>query len=123
MKNEIIINLENELKNAMLNSDIKKLNELISDELVFVSPVGIVVTKEMDLDAHKNKIQKITKLEQSEQNIKLKDNLAIVTVKAKIEGTFLDENISGEYNYLRIWEKKNNKYQIIAGSVNKIRNI
>lgn len=116
MRNEII-KLEEELRLAMLSSDVKKLDELIADSLLFVAPNGQIATKQMDLDAHKSGLQKMTKLIQSDQTIEIHENTAIVTVKAEIEGTFGEASINGIYRYLRVWQKINDKFQIIAGSV------
>lgn len=116
MKNEII-KLEEELRQAMLAGDVEKLDDLIADSLLFIAPNGIIATKHMDLGAHKSGIQKMTKLSPSEQQIETYDNLAIVTVKMQIEGTYGGINISGDYRYIRTWSKIDNRWKIIAGSV------
>ncbi len=54
-----IIKLEEELRNAMLTSDVKKLDELIDDALIFSTPDGKIATKQMDLEAYQSKAQKI----------------------------------------------------------------
>lgn len=115
-----IMDLEEKLRLAMIASDVEVLNELIDDSLIFVTPDGNIATKDMDLQAHKNKIQKITKLEQSEQKIEMHDNFAVVTVKAGIKGTFAQQPIDGNYRYLRIWGNKNGNWKIVAGSVNTL---
>lgn len=116
MKEEII-KLEEELRLAMLASDVEKLDELISDSLMFIAPNGIVATKQMDLDIHRSGAQKMTKLTPSEQKIQFFDNCAIVTVKMEVEGIIGESHISRDYRYTRTWAKINNKWQIIAGAV------
>lgn len=118
--NEEIIKLEEELRLAMLVSDVEKLDKLISDSLIFIAPNGTVATKQMDLDVHKSGIQKMTKLTQSEQKIQVFDNCAIVTVKMELEGTIGEANISGNYRYIRTWAKTNTSWQVIAGAVVQI---
>lgn len=115
-----IIKLEEDLRQAMLTNDIFALNKLIDDSLIFIAPNGMVATKQMDLDAHRNKIQKMTELSPSEQQIKIHENFAIVTVKMKITGTYSDFDISGDYRYMRIWKKINDTWKIISGSVVKV---
>ena len=119
MEQEIII-LEEDLRLAMLNNDVKKLDELIHNNLSFISPDGAIATKEMDLAAHRNKIQIMSELVPSEQVIKFEKNIAIVTVKMEITGTYGTFDISGNYRYLRIWSKFDDKWQIISGAVVKI---
>lgn len=112
--------LEEELRLAMLDNNVSKLDELINDSLVFTTPDGNVATKNMDLEAHRNKTQKMSELTPSDQNIKVYDNSAVVTVRMKITGTFNGIDISGLYQYLRVWQKTNEKWSIIAGSVTKV---
>ena len=54
MKNKII-ELEERLRLAMLNSDVATLDELISPNLLFTNHLGVLVSKEDDLSAHANK--------------------------------------------------------------------
>jgi len=115
-----IIKLEEELRQAMLNNNVEKLDELIDDSLVFMIPDGNVATKQMDLLAHRDKIQKISELTASEQIIKFHENFAVVTVKVKLAGIYGKIDISGKYRYLRIWKKISNNWKIVAGSVTQI---
>lgn len=115
-----IIKLEEELRQAMLTNDVEVLDKLIVDSLVFTTPDGNIATKEMDLAAHKAKLQSMSELELSERTIKIYDNSAVVTVKADIKGYFGEMDISGSYRYIRVWSKINSQWQIIAGSVVKI---
>lgn len=113
----VIIKLEEELRLAMLHNDVKKLDELIDDSLVFTTPNGGVVTKQMDLDAHRAKIQTMTSMSASEQIIQTYESCAVVSVKMEIEGMYNETSISGSYRYLRVWSKINDRYKVIAGSV------
>lgn len=119
---EKIINLEEELRLAMLLNDVKKLDELIADSLVFVLPNGVVATKQMDLESRKSGFTKMTKLSSSEQQIEVQNDFAVVTVKMELEGFYGDMIIDGNYRYIRTWAKINDKYQIISGSVVYIPN-
>ena len=117
---ETIIKLEEALRLAMLTNDVEKLDELISASLLFVTPNGVVANKEMDLEAHRARLQKMTKLEPYEQDIKMHDNLAVVTVKMELMGTYGDFDISGNYRYIRTWAKNNERWQVVAGAVVQI---
>lgn len=120
MKKEII-EKEEELRLAMIASDVEKLDELIDDSLVFVMPDGNLGTKQMDLAAHNSKLQKISEMTQSEQIINIYDKSAIVNVKANLVGTYGDIPITGTYRYTRVWTKINDKFKIVAGSVTLIK--
>lgn len=115
-----ILTLEEELRQAMLANNVKILDELISDSLIFVAPDGNLVTKTMDLETHRNKLQIMKKLEPSEQKVVLYSGFAVVTVQMSIEGQFLGQDISGKYRYLRIWAKEEEKLRVVSGSVTRI---
>ena len=112
--------LEEKLRKAMQDNDAETLEELISDELIFVAPAGEIITKQMDLQCHKSGIQRTSKLTPSEQTIKINGDNAIVTVKMHILGAYDGVDISGSYRYLRVWQNTNSKWQIIAGSATQI---
>lgn len=113
---EIIVKLEEDLRQAMLVNDVAKLDELIADSLVFVLPNGVVANKQMDLDSRKSGFTKMTKLSPSEQQIEIQDNFAVVTVKMDLEGTYGDMVIDGNYRYIRTWTEINDKFQIVSGA-------
>lgn len=119
---EKVKNLEEELRQAMLTNDVKKLDELIADSLVFVLPNGVVATKQMDLDSRKSGFTNMTKLSPSEQQIEIQDNFAVVTVKMELAGFYGDMKIDGNYRYIRTWTRIDDKYQIISGAAIYIPN-
>ncbi|UZJ63148.1 DUF4440 domain-containing protein [Sphingobacterium sp. KU25419] len=49
-----ILNQENKLYGAIKESNIKVLEELLHDDLLFVIPNGDVITKEMDLQSYRD---------------------------------------------------------------------
>ena len=121
MKNANILDLEEKLRLAMLESDVAVLDELISDTLIFTAPTGDVINKQMDLDAHRSGIQKMTKLEPIEQHIQLNGNFAVVAVKVLLEGTFDGVPIDGTYCYTRVWADSQGHWQVVAGHVSRVQ--
>ncbi|MGD9580412.1 MAG: nuclear transport factor 2 family protein [Vampirovibrionia bacterium] len=115
MPEKVIIQLEEDLRSAMLTSNTTKLDELIADTLIFTIPDGSVMGKEDDIKFHKTGIQKLYKLDHYDQTTTILNDIAIVTTKTLIEGTINNNDISGKYCYTRIWKIINNKWQIIAG--------
>lgn len=117
---ETIVKLEEELRHAMIQNDTLKLDELISDSLVFTLPNGQIAYKSDDLDVHSKKLQKISELTYSERIIKTFGQFAVVNVKADIKGDFMGQPLDGSYRYTRIWAKEDELLKIIAGSVTLI---
>jgi len=112
---------EEELRKAMLNSDLSKLDELISDDLIFTLPTGDVASKEMDIAAHKSGIQKLTELQCLKSEIRVFENVVIVASKMQLKGTYGDHKIDGDYSYTRVWSQEREEWKVIGGQVAPIQ--
>ena len=114
-ENESIIQaLESRLQNAMLNSNVDELNELLADDLIFTNHVGHLMTKWDDLNMHKFGILKIKKIELANLNIKLLNGVALVNTEARIRGIFNNQTSENKFRFSRIWSKNsNNMWQVV----------
>ena len=119
--NEIIENLEEKLRQAMLASDVVMLEQLIADDLIFTVPTGDVLTKEMDLEAHRSGVQKISHLELLKRTIRYHKHFAIVAAKMKLEGRYNDVSIDGSYSYTRVWAQVGDSWKVVGGQASLIQ--
>lgn len=117
---EAIAQLEEQLRQAMLSSDFAALDDLIADDLVFTLPNGALASKQMDLDAHRSGIQKLTGVDFRERQVQIYDRVAIVTVKTDLAGTYEGADITGTYRYTRVWAQPQGRWQIVAGHVSRV---
>lgn len=115
-KKEQIISSELKLLAAMKNSDVKQLDELLHEELLFHIPNGQVITKAMDLDAHRSGVMHIYALLPSEQVIHVLEDTAVVSVKMELKGKYIDQPIDAAFRYIRVWKLVNDSWKVIAGS-------
>jgi ketosteroid isomerase-like protein len=112
---EQIIEKEKSLLNAMLTSDVKVLDDLIADDLIFTDHTGRVVNKSEDLEAHRSGSLHIESIVPNEQVIKIYDNTAIVSVLMQIKGQYLRQPFEGKIRYTRVWINIDNAWKIVAG--------
>ncbi|ABZ95749.1 Conserved hypothetical protein [Leptospira biflexa serovar Patoc strain 'Patoc 1 (Ames)'] len=115
-----IESLEKQLIEAIKKSDIPFLESVIHEDLRFIAPNGLIVTKEMDLDSHKNKTMLVESIVSKLEEIQIINDTAIVLIVYDTKGTMLGNPIEGRFRYLRVWKQFSNGYQIIAGSCIKI---
>ncbi|MGV3686598.1 MAG: nuclear transport factor 2 family protein [Daejeonella sp.] len=106
--------LEEELRLAMLGSDVLKLDSLISDNLIFTDHSGSIYTKEMDLHNHQSGNLKIDALYPQDQKIDLYYSTAIVSVLMRINGSFTGEEFNVNNRYTRVWVKQDGMWKIVA---------
>ncbi len=111
-----IIRSEELLIKAMIESDVERLDQMICDELQFVLPNGVVVTKQMDLENHRLKKIKIKNINVIERSVELSGTIASVATKAKLSGSFEGNEFEGTFLYLRNWIKVHEEWKIFSGS-------
>lgn len=117
---EQIIKVENTLIEAMKISDIDALNELLHDDLLFITPDGQTITKKMDLDSHQSRTMIIEKIISTIEKINLIEDIAIVTIVIDTKGTMLGQPIEGKFRYIRFWKLFENELRVIGGSCTQI---
>ncbi|MEM1505577.1 nuclear transport factor 2 family protein [Domibacillus sp. 8LH] len=71
MEKTLVVKHEEMLRQAMLTSNVKALNELIDHDLIFVNHFGQILTKEADLEAHRSGVLNFTAITVMEQRVKL----------------------------------------------------
>ncbi|MBD1919339.1 nuclear transport factor 2 family protein [Phormidium sp. FACHB-77] len=121
MESGLIEDLEEKLRQAMLNSDITVLDDLIADDLVWTMHTGVVSNKEQDLEAHRSGIFRFTKLDISDRQIHpFSCDCVVVTLKAEIGGILNSQAFSEDYRFTRVWLQRNNRWQIAAGHVSQL---
>ncbi len=117
---DTIVKIENELLSAMKNCDVKKLDELLHEDLFFIVPNGQTITKDIDLETYSSGNMKITEIKPSKQKISLIGDNAIVSVIIDMKGNYFDYSIDGTYKIIRIWKSFSREWKVIAGSSTKL---
>ncbi len=108
------------LRQAQLASDVRILDRLLDDALVFTGPKGAVYGKKDDLDAHRHGVIRITRLEPSEERIQRFGHIAVVSVRMEMSGTFEGEAFAGPFRYTRVWRADADGWRVVAGHVSGV---
>jgi ketosteroid isomerase-like protein len=107
---------EEQLRLAMLASDVQALDALIAPDLVFTTHFGSVITKQEDLAAHQSGTLKFHSIVLSEQRILALGAAVYVSVRAKVTGTYGGAPFQNDLRFSRIWQRnENSTWQIAAG--------
>ena len=110
-----IIKCEESLLRAMKNSDVKVLDELIHNDLIFNIPTGDIVTKNMDLDTYKSETV-LENVDCLDRKVQIFENTAIVSTIIYMKGTYGGMNIDTKIRFFRTWKKFGEQWKIIGGS-------
>ncbi|WP_062224385.1 nuclear transport factor 2 family protein [Aureimonas sp. D3] len=115
-----ILACEEKLRTAMIAGDVETLSELIDDDLVFTGPMGNVMTKEEDLEAHRSRVLCIQRLDLFETAFHPLHEIIVVTTKARLEAIYDQNPVSGTFAYTRIWHQDEHGWRISAGHCSRI---
>jgi hypothetical protein len=111
-----IIEIEERLRKAMLNSDVAELDALIAPELIFTSYLGQLVGKQQDLAIHQSGTLKFRALTPSERHVQLNEGFSVVSVRMYLLGSYEDTTIDVNIRYTRVWSITSaGSLQIVAG--------
>ena len=114
-----IIVCEEFLRTAMLSSDVEQLDELIADDLIFVTHFGQILSKETDIEAHRSGNLKFSRIEVLDQRIRLLDMLAVTITRVKLSGTF-GTPFEGDFCFTRVWQYRVGKWKIVSGHCSSV---
>jgi ketosteroid isomerase-like protein len=107
--------MEDRLRTAMLSSDVAALNELLSPELIFTNHLGQVLGKDDDLGAYRSGMLRVANLDPAEQQVRVWVDIAVVTVRMQLSGTYGGAPANGDFRFTRVWARSPQKtWQVVA---------
>lgn len=113
---EEVLKVEARLKQAMLDSNVPELEQLLAPELLFIAHTGQVISRDDDLAAHRDRMIRISSLEMVETRVRTHRQNATVLATVDIEGTFAGQPAGGRFRFLRVWARRTDgQLQVIAG--------
>jgi ketosteroid isomerase-like protein len=116
-----IINVEERLRQTMLASNVSVLNELLAPEIIITSHLGELLGKQDDLAAHESGLIKIHELKPSEQQIQIHGEVAIVSVRMQILGSYDGSPANGDFRFTRVWAvSANGTWHIVAAHISRV---
>jgi hypothetical protein len=115
-KKEIEV-LEERLRQAELGPDPETFEDLLADSVVLVDQGGTpALAKRKVVEAHRaGQGPKFTAVEISDLRIVEHGTVAVVTCT----GNFTGPQFSGALKFMRVWQRKNGRWQIVAGSIHQ----
>ncbi len=120
MVDDPILACEAELREAMLTNDVAALDRLLDDALMFTALDGTIVGKQEDLDSHRARRLRLTRLDPSDRHILHCGTTVIVSVRMDHEGTWDGAPVGGALRYTRVWYKRPEGWRVVAGHLSAI---
>jgi ketosteroid isomerase-like protein len=115
-KKEIAV-LEERLRQAELGPDAETFEDLLAANVVLVDQSGApALAKQKVVEAHRaGNGPKFTRVEMRDMQVTEHGSVAVVTCT----GTFEGPQWSGTLRFMRVWQRKNGRWQVVAGSIHQ----
>jgi ketosteroid isomerase-like protein len=119
---EEILRLEADLRVAQLGADVRALDALIADDLLFAGPDGMLATKAMDLNAHASgSVRFLTHAPEALHVRRVGADCAVASLRTRLVVEVAGAEVSGTYRYTRVWAREvDRRWRVVAGQVSAI---
>lgn len=114
---EDIRRLDNEVREAMLRSDVVALGRICSDDFVVTNPFNQIVNKQQVLDAVETGRIKHTSYERHIEYLHIYGDTAIVMGRERI----VDAGPTIHRRYTEVWIKQSGRWQLVARHANLVQ--
>jgi hypothetical protein len=115
---QTLMNIENELTNALLKGDVSAFDRYLADTFTFTDPGGGFSNKAQNLAALKTLKFESSKIDS--MKVQVYGNTAVVTYRTTDKGKIGDMDISGQYRWTDVFVKTNDQWQLVAGQGTRI---
>ena len=117
-----IVALETRLRSAQLAADVRELDTLISDDLLFTGPDGQIGTKAQDLAAHSAGSVRFREHEPEELRVRrIGSAVAVTALRARLAVEVNGLIVRGTFRYTRVWAREpDGSWRVAGGHVSEV---
>jgi ketosteroid isomerase-like protein len=112
--------LERAVGEAITGRDGAALDRLIADDFVLSNPLGRVMTKKEAIDAVTSPGYELDSLVNEEIRVRVFGVVAVATALGTARGSFDGRQVVGRFRYLRVWVKREGRWQAVAAQSTNI---
>jgi ketosteroid isomerase-like protein len=113
--------LDQQVNAAAVSGDLPTLGKIMSDDYVGVAPNGMLLRKPMIAAHYQAGTLHYSSVVNSDVEIHLHDNCAVLTAIATVKGHDGDTDLSGTYRIMRVFLRRGGAWQIVAFQATLIR--
>ena len=118
---EALKQIERDMGQAMVAVDLEKLNRIFADDWTSIGDSGAVVTKEKVLLRFKSGADRLDAFELGPMDVQVKGNVAVLHGSVTEKRTRAGTDISGEYVWMDLMEKRNGTWVVVRTAGAKVR--
>ncbi len=115
-----ILQLEAEWSKAIQARDTAVMERLLAPEYVSVDPAGVTAGKAQEIAMYQRGDLKFDSIATASPKVKVYIGGVIVTGTSTVKGKFKGQDISGEYRFIDIFERKPAGWQAVYSQITKV---
>jgi ketosteroid isomerase-like protein len=112
--------LEMQWRDAVVHNNVRQMDHLLADDYLGISANGTVETKAEELAQSKAGTLRIQSLDLSDIKVRVFGNTAVVTSRAQLTGMNGQSDITGNYRYTRVYNRRFGQWKIISFEASRI---
>ena len=115
-----IESLEMQWRDAVVANNVNQMDHLLADDYIGISANGTVETKTQELAQRRAGTIRIKSLDLSDLKVRVFGDTAVVTSRAELTGVNGQSDISGNYRYTRVYNKRLGQWKIVSFEASRI---
>jgi ketosteroid isomerase-like protein len=115
--------LEMQWRDAEIANNVSQMDRLLADDYVGISANGTVETKPQELAQRRAGTVRIQSLDLSDLKVRVFGDTAVVTSRAELTGVNGQSDISGNYRYTRVYNKRLGQWKIVSFEASRIHDV
>ncbi len=118
-----IESLEMQWRDAEVGNNVSQMDHLLADDYIGISANGTVETKTQELAQRRTGTVRIQSLDITDLKVRVFGDTAVVTSKAELTGVNGQSDISGNYRYTRVYNKRLGHWKIVSFEASRIHDV
>jgi len=110
-----LIALENSFNEALVRADLKTIEGIEADDLIFTDASGMVSNKLDEIQSLKSGEVKFASIKMTDTRVQDFGNVGVVTGSLVEKAQYKNTDISGTYRFTDVWAKRKGKWEHVAG--------
>lgn len=99
---------------ALKGKDTAALERIWGDDLTFINPGGVVLTKAQRLADIQSGANRFDSLETSDRTVKVYGDVAVMTSLTTMKGQYGGQDASGQYRVTNVFARRGGAWQIVS---------
>ena len=105
---------------ALAKSDVATLDQIVGNDLVYISPVGKVQTKAEIVTDLKSGVLKVSSIEQGDENVRVYGNTAVVTYLTTSKFVDNGKDYNNRIRSTSVYVKRHGRWQLVSQQMTRV---